>query len=217
MFHWTLSSAEVTKIVARCREEKTSVHGALCAAFLLAIAAEIKSHKEIILKCHTPINIRNYLTVNVNDNLGEYITRPVTAHRLTQNTNFWNLAREVKSKLSQFLADGKIFDDVLKARSLLSSNSNKGEENLDFRNLGGIDIVITNLGNLTIKQQFGKLQLQELYLTATAAKSLPLLISVATLKDQMCFICRYQESLVPAANVYNIKNTAMKQLEAIYK
>jgi ribosomal protein L16 Arg81 hydroxylase len=28
----------------------------------------------------------------------------------------------------------------------------------------------------------------------------------------MCLICRYQESFVPAANAYNIKNTAMKQL-----
>ncbi|MEH2338311.1 hypothetical protein [Nostoc sp.] len=75
-----------------------------------------------------------------------------------------------------------------------------------------LDIVITNLGNLNIKQQFGKIQLQELYFMATGSKSLPLFIGVATLKNEMCFICRYQESLVPNANAYNIKNTAMEQL-----
>ncbi|MCC5667133.1 condensation domain-containing protein [Nostoc sp. CHAB 5784] len=212
LFRWTLSPWETTKLIARCREEKTSVHGALCAAFFLAIAAEIKSHNEIILKCLTPINIRNYLTIDVGKNLGEYITRQVTAHRLNQKTDFWDLAREVKYKLNQLVADGKIFDDVLKARALLSSNSNKGEETLDARDLGGIDIVITNLGNLNIKQEFGNLQLQEFYFMATGAKSLPLLISVATLQDKMCFLCRYQESLVPDANAYNIKNTAMEQL-----
>ncbi|MBE9035660.1 hypothetical protein IQ246_11175 [aff. Roholtiella sp. LEGE 12411] len=212
-FHWTLSSVETTKVVARCRVEQTSVHGALCAAFLLAIAAEVKSSTEIILRCQTPVNIRNYLTIPVNENLGEYIARPATAHRLSQKTDFWDLAREVKYKLNQVVADGKLFDDVLKARALLSSNSNKGGETSDFRKLGEIiDITITNLGNLNIKQQFGKIQLQELYLMATGSKSLPLLIGVATLKDKMCFICRYQESLVPDANAYNIKNTAMEQL-----
>jgi hypothetical protein len=60
-------------------------------------------------------------------------------------------------------------------------------------------------------------QLQELYLMATAAKSLPLFIGVATLKDKMCLICRYPESLVPSANAYNIKNTAMEQLETACK
>lgn len=103
LFSWTLSSPETTKLLARCREEGTSVHGALCAAFLLAIAAEIKSLDEIILKCHTPVNIRKYLTITVGENLGEYITRPVTAHRLSQKTNFWDLAREVKYKLNQFI------------------------------------------------------------------------------------------------------------------
>lgn len=212
LFHWTLSSAETTKLVARCREEKTSVHGALCAAFLLAIATEIKASNEIILRCHTPVNIRNYLTINVGENLGEYITRQVTAHRLSQKTDFWDLAREVKHKLNQVIADGKLFDDILKARALLSSNSNKGGETSDARNIGGIDIVITNLGNLNIKQMFGKLQLEKLYLMATGAKSIPLFIGVITLKDKMCLICRYQEFLVPNVNAYNIKNTAMEQL-----
>ncbi len=212
IFSWTLASRETAKLLARCRAEKTSVHGALCAAFMSAIASEIKYPHEIILKCHTPVNIRKYLTIDVGENLGEYITRPVTAHRLNLYTDFWDLAREVKYKLNQLVADGKLFDDVFKARALLSSNSNKVGETSDARDIGGIDIAITNLGNLNIKQQFGKLQLQELYLMATGAKSLPLLIGVATLKNKMCFICRYQESLVPGANVYNIKNTAMEQL-----
>lgn len=214
LFYWTLSAAETTKLVARCREEKTSVHGALCATFLLAIAAEIKSHNEIIFKCLTPVNVRKYLTINVGENMGEYITRPFTAHRLSQKTDFWDLAREVKYQLDQLVADGKLFDDLLKTKALLSSKVNKGGKTSDGRSLGGIDIdiVITNLGNLSIKQQLGKLQLQELYFMATAPKSLPLLIAVATLKDKMCLICRYQESLVPAANACNIKNTAMEQL-----
>ncbi|MBD2566219.1 hypothetical protein H6G95_37945 [Nostoc linckia FACHB-391] len=212
LFYWALSSAETTKLIARCREEKTSVHGALCAAFLLAIAAEIKSLDEIILKCHTPVNIRKYLTITVGENLGEYITRPVTAHRLSQKTNFWDLAREVKYKLNQFIADGKLFDDVLKARALLSRNSNQCEETPDAREIGGMDIAITNLGKLNMKQQFGKLQLQELSLMATGPKSLPLLIGVATLQEKMCFTCRYQTSLLPDAIAYNIKNQAMEQL-----
>ena len=212
LFNWTLSSPETTKLVARCREEKTSVHGALCAAFLLAIAAEVKSPNEIIIKCRTPVNIRKYLTIDVGINLGEYIARPSTAHRLSQKTDFWDLAREVKDKLNQVIANGKLFDDVLEASALLSSNSNKDGKASHPRDVKGTDLVITNLGNLAIKQEFGKLQLQELYVIGTAAKTLPLSIGVATLHEKMYLICRYQESLLPSANAYNIKNTAMQQL-----
>lgn len=212
LFSWTLSSGETTKLVNRCRKEETSVHGALCAAFLLAIAAEINSANEIILKCHTPINLRKYLTIPVGENLGEYITRPITTHRLSQKTNFWDLAREVKYKLNEYIANGKLFDDVLKARALLSNNTNHSKENPDARDIGGMDIAITNVGKLNIKQQFGKLQLQELNLMATGPNSLPLLIGVATIEEKMCFTCRYQTSLLPEAIAYNIKNQAMEQL-----
>jgi NRPS condensation-like uncharacterized protein len=212
LFHWTLSSTITTQLVARCREENTSVHGALCAAFLLAIAAEIESPNQIILKCHTPVNIRNYLTIDVGENLGEYIARPITTHRLSQETKFWDLAREVKDKLDRVVTEGKLFDDVLEASTLLSSHANKDGENSHARDVKGTDLAITNLGNLTIEQEFTKLQLQELYLMATGATTLPLFIGVATLKDKMCFICRYQTSLVPDENVYSIKNAAMKQL-----
>ncbi|RUT02201.1 hypothetical protein DSM106972_062760 [Dulcicalothrix desertica PCC 7102] len=215
LFSWTLCSAKSTVLAACCQKEKTSVHGALCAAFLLAIATEVNSSNEITLRCHTPLNIRNHLTIPVNENLGEYIARPIIAHRLSQKTDFWDLAREVKYKLNQFIADGKLFDNVLKARALLSSNFNTSGSSVDTRSKVEIDIAITNLGNLNIKQQFGKLQLQELYLMATGRKSLPLFIGVATLKQNMCFICRYEESLIPGANAHNIKNIAMEQLEAV--
>lgn len=45
LLHWTISSENTHKLMARCREEKTSVHGALYAAFLLAIFAEINAKK----------------------------------------------------------------------------------------------------------------------------------------------------------------------------
>lgn len=213
LFSWTLSPGETTKLVARTREEKTSVHGALCAAFLLAIAAEIKPGNEIVLRCHTPINIRNYLTISVNENLGEYISRPVTTHRLSQKSNLWDLAREVKYKLNQVIQDGTLFDSILQAKTLLS-NSDQNGENPDSRDIGGMDIAITNLGKLNIKQQFGTLQLEEFYFMATGPQSLPLLIGVATIEDKMCLICRYQKSILPNAIAHNIKNTAMEQLLA---
>ncbi|MEH2466431.1 hypothetical protein [Nostoc sp.] len=110
------------------------------------------------------------------------------------------------------IANGKLFDDVLEASALLSSNFNKDGKTSHPRDVKGTDLVITNLGNLAIKQEFGKLQLQELYVIGTAAKTLAISIGVATLHEKMYLICRYQESLLPSANAYNIKNTAMQQL-----
>ncbi|MBD2293614.1 hypothetical protein H6G06_08960 [Anabaena sphaerica FACHB-251] len=45
LFNWTISAKHTNQLISRCRKEKTSVHGALYAAFLLAIFAEINAQE----------------------------------------------------------------------------------------------------------------------------------------------------------------------------
>ncbi|MFM2064487.1 MAG: hypothetical protein RLZZ507_4158 [Cyanobacteriota bacterium] len=212
LFNLTISVKHTNQLIARCREEKTTVHGALYAAFLLAIFAEINANEATIFRCHSPINIRKYLNIKIDENLGEYITRPIIQHQVSKDTDFWDLAREVKHKLNQVITEGKLFNDVFMVREIISNDAQTNVNILNLLDNLVMDIAITNLGILNIPQQFGHLQIEEVYVMATAPKTLPLLIGVATIGGKMCLIGRYIESIIPSENAQNIKERFMQQL-----
>ncbi len=212
LLYWTISPQETTQLVNKCREEQTTVYGALCAAFLLGIAAERNVSQETALKCHSPMNLRQYLNPPIGENFGEYIARPTISYRLSKNSRFWDLARSVKQELDRVVTEGKLFEDVLAAKTLLSKSFDRGERSIDFRDKLETDIAITNLGRLNIPDRFGSLELQELYLTVTGTKKLPIGIGVATVKNKMCFTFRYLEYLLSDGNAENLKTVAMQIL-----
>jgi NRPS condensation-like uncharacterized protein len=211
LLHWNFSNEDTTQLVARCREEQTTVHGAICASFFLALATEKNLQLETVIYCLSPISLRKYLHPPIGENFGEYITRSVTSHTITKSSEFWDLARDVKHKLNLVVTEGKLFEDVSRARSLLS-NCYQGERFVDFRNEFSIDLVITNMGRLNIPHQFNDLELEELYVTVTGPKTLPIIIGVVTLKGRMCLTWRYPESVLPNASAQRMKLEAMQRL-----
>ncbi|MBD2293612.1 hypothetical protein H6G06_08950 [Anabaena sphaerica FACHB-251] len=118
----------------------------------------------------------------------------------------------MKHKLNQVITEGKLFNDVFMAREIISNDSQPNVKILSLLDNLMMDIAITNLGILNIPQQFGQLQIEEVYVMATAPKTLPLLIGVATIGGKMCLICRYIESIIPSENAHNIKERFMQQL-----
>ncbi|GAB1539314.1 condensation domain-containing protein [Scytonema sp. NUACC21] len=157
-------STEMTIMLRnRCKQEETTVHGALCAAMLFGAAKIIHNETPIHLSCGSAIDLRKFCKQKVND---DYIGCLATAigaipHTLEKYTNFWDLARECKSKISHSLS-----------QVLLLSQINT--ENLQFdRDLvlkflepqmgRGNTVEISNLGEFPFKNKYGKVQLKELY------------------------------------------------------
>ena len=74
LLHWCLSPSDTNALVARCRQEQTTVQGALCASFLLTLAAETSSPDKAVVKYLVPINIRRYTVPPISENFGVYQT-----------------------------------------------------------------------------------------------------------------------------------------------
>ncbi|MBR8839575.1 MAG: hypothetical protein DSM106950_37640 [Stigonema ocellatum SAG 48.90 = DSM 106950] len=212
VLHWYFSPEETNELVARCREEQTTVHGALCASFLLSLWHETSSSKETVLKCLSPFNLRNYLTIAVGENFGEYIARVVTSHTLNQQTQFWDLARQVKHQINQAVIDKKIYEGGSKAKSFLSTKPHKTMVRQYAKNIASSDIAITNLGRLEIPVHQGGLELEKLYFTVTGFRHQPIIVAIATIAGKMCVTFRYQESLIPSVSAQRINQKAVEQL-----
>jgi len=215
LLHWCLPSSETAALVSRCRQEQTSVHGAICASFLLSIADEVKSGNNAVLKCLSPLNIRNYLEPPIGENFGAYYTGGLISYQLSNSPNFWEVARELKYQINHLMEDGKMFDKVPKFRAFLSTKPDPIATRQYVENLIGSDITVTNLGRLNIPHQYGVLQLQKLYLTVTGIKNEPIIVGVATIGDNMFITFRYLESLISQASAQRIKKRAMQRLREV--
>jgi NRPS condensation-like uncharacterized protein len=214
LFNWCLLPDETAKLIWYCRKEQTSVHSTLCASYLLAISNELKLEDEGILKCMSPINLRNYLLPQIGEDFGAYYSREVTYHPIGSASNFWEVARDVKRQLKQIMANNKIFNHPLKVKAFLSTNPDALKLRQYLKELIGSDLTVTNLGRLDFPVQFGSLHLQQLYLTVAGIA--PIIVGVVTLGGRMFVTCRNLEMIAPQACAQKINQQAIRQLrEAI--
>ena len=158
-----LSQDMTLRLSDRCKQEKTTVHGALCAAMLLAVAKIAFTNLPLSLSCGSNVNLRKSCKPEVTtDQIGCFISIVEEIHTLEENTTFWNLARECKSKISHDVSIGnpiaRILSDELKYVNrdiiLQISNHQLGRKNT---------IEISNRGKFNLTDNYGELKLQELY------------------------------------------------------
>jgi cytochrome P450 family 110 len=161
-----LSTQLTQQICDRARQENTTVHGAISAAFLLTIARQGKS----TLKCQSPINARfalvsaegSDLPLSVHEAIGVYISYGVTQHDLSEETSLWQVARSLKSQLSAALLPTQVYEvfhRVQNQTALLPEAKTIYEAARSKEN----DLVVTNLGRLPFEQSFGSLQIEAIH------------------------------------------------------
>lgn len=93
-------SPELTQqLLQRSRAEHTTVHGAISAAFLIALAQQDVNSNA--MRCLHPVNVRSQLSLPMPEGVGLYVCLGMTSHSLQTDAAFWDVARSVKAQLSQ--------------------------------------------------------------------------------------------------------------------
>jgi NRPS condensation-like uncharacterized protein len=213
LLSWALSPEATTTVTRRCQQEQTSVHAAICAAFLLTIYQQsdidVQSSE---LKCLIPINIRQFLAPSIQEDFGYYFTRMITAHTVSPNLSLWDLARAIKSQLRQKMSPDQIFAHLPEAQAFIAILPSadlvkKVIQESDY------DVLVSNLGRLNIPKQYGHLQLTAFYgPSATSHFKNDRFVGVATLGDQMFFSLVYSESDISPIQIERLQQEAMQLL-----
>jgi len=104
---FTLEGNTFDTFLATCKQNKTTVQGAICAAQLMAIRQEFTEDRPVSLSIRSAVNIRPELTGPINNrDFGMYISLVTTIHKLSKQANIWELAGDVKSQLSHLMKKG---------------------------------------------------------------------------------------------------------------
>ena len=164
-------SQEKTKIlIDKCKQEKTTVHGAMCAAMLFAAGKLLSIDTQVNFSYGLPVNLRKYGEPEITDqNLGCFISALGFNQLIEPNTSFWDLARECKSQIHDSLISGVHITRLqqgklrnldmnsmkeLVIKSILSKEDTMGRNNL---------FSISNRGKFQFRHQADKLKVKELY------------------------------------------------------
>ncbi len=170
-----LEPETTTALMARCRAEQTTMHGALSASVLLALAdgsAEIA--------CAHSVSLRQRLEPPFGDEVGLCLSRVLTRHRIGPGTEFWALAREVRSRITAAIQRGEPFDRTLETVRLLAPGGRleTGPEAV---------ATMTNPGLIALEPPQGRLSLRSAISAGTVMVDGPV-ISTATAAGRLTWL-----------------------------
>lgn len=218
--HRALVGETLPSLRERVRKEQTTVHGALAAALLLATSQEVFSDRlaqgrSTTTGCFTAVNLRGELTPSVGEAMGLYISQVTTFHQMVPPPSLWDLARELRQKLTKTLAQGEQyltmpliglfiprFGDVA-ARFVRSFDAASPA-------LTGV----TNLQKLPIPLDYGALHIEDYQITVGLSVVGQLLLAVTTVGDRLNLNLVFVDPLVSRERATRIADGLLARLEA---
>jgi len=156
-----LSTAATDRLRNRAREENTTVHGAICAAAIMASRKMRPEWSEVKMELISPICTRGVL--NLNDDFGLNITTHPVFFENEQALSFWELARFAKTGLEGTSTVAHVRNYLGFFRELTFSHNDIQKMLEILKGAFNHQIMVTNLVNVKYDTDFGPLKLHALY------------------------------------------------------
>jgi NRPS condensation-like uncharacterized protein len=221
LVHRQLDEELTQQFVELCRQEKTTIQGALSAAMLLATAKKITAGNktDVCVSCESYVDLRRRLKPAVSDENMSVLASSVTSfhtirtqtsitsfHTLQSSTSFWTLARDVKQKLEAGLEQGSMFSVVLMSRKIIESA-------LSQPNKVPLTVALTNVGRVNIPKNYGSFHLEEIsYYPAQAAFGGVFTAAVATFEGKMTLNFIFSEPSISRETMETLVNSVVSYI-----
>lgn len=189
MSHRFLEKELTQKLIELCRQEKTTVQGALCAAMLLTVANKISREKprSIKVSCRSFVDLRRRLEPPIKpENMGFLASFLTSLHQIKPRMSFWDLSRDITKNIELGLKRKDIFKPLMMFRKIV-------EYYIDNPDEFSLTISVTNIGRVNIAQVYGDLEIEEISFVASNA-IFGKIFTVATATFQEKMILNFQAS-----------------------
>jgi hypothetical protein len=155
------SSEHTSQLIERSRLEQTTVHGAICAAVVIAGRKLRQEWDDKKIELISPICTRKALQLD--DNCGLNITTHPVYFEPEEKQSFWDIARLAKSGLNGTETKEHV-ENYLGFFRTLTFNSADIQKMVDIlKEAFNHQIMVTNLVKVKYKTDFGKLKLKSVY------------------------------------------------------
>lgn len=155
------STESTSRILEKSRLEQTTVHGAICAAVVIASRELRKEWTNKKIELISPICTRRALQLD--DNFGLNITTHPVYFEQEENLSFWDIARFAKEGLKGTETVEHI-ENYIDFFRKLTFNSTNIQQMIDLlKQAFNHQIMVTNLVKVKYNTDFGKLKLKSIY------------------------------------------------------
>ncbi|WP_025143779.1 condensation domain-containing protein [Pedobacter jeongneungensis] len=207
--HWKISVENTKKLLQKCKEENTTVHAAICVAFMEAFkhVQGTKAHGKVIC----PVDIRRFVEAIKQDTM--FAFAPIAELRLDQIENrFWTKAQVLKNDLDAKIAEMKVYD-LLNISEYFHSSVNKMIGFLKTTK-GTHDVTLSNMGLLNIPKDYQDFSIETIYSPTVAFpwKNANTLVC-STFNGQLDFSFMSNESFLREFEAWQIKDRAMELIK----
>jgi NRPS condensation-like uncharacterized protein len=184
-----LSRQTIDRLSNKARKEKTTVHGALAAAYLKSILEELDSSKTHYVLLLSPVNLRGRIENGIKEIMGNYASLTSAAFETIAGNSFWDLARNVKMSLQRSIDRGEPYlalrNPFFLVRFFGAGSTGKRlyaeRFNASFPNLVGL----SNVGIVNIKNNYDSFTVDSLGLATTPSAFNNISSIVASLSNTM--------------------------------
>lgn len=212
MTHKYLEKELTKKLVELCRQENTTVQGALCAAMLLAVTNKIRmgSPRKINAYCDSYIDLRRRLEPPIgNEDMGIITSLITSLHQIKPQMSFWDLSRDVSKKIEFSLNRKDIFKPVMIFKKII-------EYYIENPDKTPLTVSVTNVGRVNIPAFYGNLEIEEIsFVPSNTIFSKVFTVAVATFQEKMLLNFIASKPSVSQDTIEMLANSVIDCLEEV--
>lgn len=156
-----LSGSLTRKLIDRSKSERTTVHGALSAAIVLALKSRSEASLEEPVRILHPLSART--TLCLGDDFSLLLSIVTLSYEPAPQQMFWDFAREVREGIVSTQTREWIKADTSSTQGLFHNDLDVNTVEAALHQGTSHEIMLTNLGLLSFPSDFGTLQLKSIW------------------------------------------------------
>ncbi|MEU9120995.1 FAD-dependent monooxygenase [Streptomyces sp. NPDC048506] len=214
MVHRSLTAGELELLVGACKRHEATVHGALAAAMVTAVAQEAGTAEPAHFSIGSPLDFRAELEPAVShDEAGTYAATLPSRVLYQPGTPLWPMARAI----SRDLADRRKRAEHLSLVNLLDRagprTSADGEAFMRYLDeQGPLNLCLSNLGRYDVPDQVGPWRVSDTQIIAGISVTGALVATALTSHGRLAWNFSYIEGVVPAPRAHHIADASVRTL-----
>ncbi|NER20974.1 MAG: hypothetical protein F6J96_09730 [Symploca sp. SIO1C2] len=209
LIHRFLNEEKTEQLCKLCKKEGTTVTGALNAAMLLACKNELAIAGDFYLNATIAVDIRKFLRSEFahQQNLGFMASSFFITEQISNNSSFWELARNSRQKIEQYLRNYQYYYLRLAAQSRIDSFK-KGQ-------FFPLSYGLSNMGQINQVSKYGSLELVENHITACNRNPFQpyLILHCTTFRSKMYLTLSYTEPLFSIKKAQSLMDCLMSSID----
>ncbi|WP_394829979.1 condensation domain-containing protein [Pendulispora rubella] len=211
-----LDEERTAKLLARARAEGTTIHGALCAATILAILRDAGVSRPVQVFLGSAVSVRNDLVPAVGDDVGYYASSQPYRAPVDPDASFWDLARSVRGQMIRGRSRGDAIMMLDFGSGMYRLMGGDGATPLELAHkwnklLTGLGV--SNMGRQDFTTDFSPFSLDGLYLSAALSAFTDFVTSAMTFRDRLVITFLWAEPVIRRQRAIQLGDSVHAHLE----